>query len=453
VAKRRDKGTGPVTGRGRASGVRPGPPLGPFSLLIKPAGPDCNLACDYCFYLDKSALFPGAPRHRMTEELLETLTRRYLETEQPNHAFAWQGGEPTLMGAAFFRKAVELQKRYARPGSTITNAIQTNATLITDEMAELFGREKFLVGVSLDGPAEIHDRYRVYAGPAAGGHAADAPAPDAPAARPRGSHDQVLRGIERLRKHKVEFNILVLVSQANVHRPVEVYNYLLENGLHYHQYIPCVETDSEGNLLPFAINAEQWGAFLIAVFDRWYPKDVRRVSIRHHDALMNFFLDGSFAMCSMGGRCNAYVVVEHNGNVYPCDFFVEPELRLGNVATDGWASMLRSPKRMRFAAEKARWSQSCAGCSHLSYCSGECPKMRLPGTAESRLCADGDGWQAFLDRAVPTFRSLAESAALQRGHRLPLWNPGDWDPEAPCFCGSGKKAKQCHLAVPLAGVK
>ena len=431
MSKQRTKRRVPIAKRRGPGGTSHGPALAPFSILIKPAGPDCNLACDYCFYLDKSALFPGAPRHRMSPELLETLVRRYLETDQPHYAFAWQGGEPTLMGTEFFRTAVELQKEYARPGSTVTNALQTNATLITEEMAELFAREHFLVGVSLDGPAEIHDRYRVYR------RSADAP---------RGSHAEVVRGIERLRAAGVEFNILVLVSQANVHRPADVYDYLVELGLYHHQYIPCVETDDEGNLLPFAVNAEEWGRFLIEVYDRWYPRDIRRVSIRHHDALMNFFLDGSYAMCSMAGRCNAYVVVEHNGDVFPCDFFVEPELRLGNISGDSWASMLRSPKRGRFAAEKARWSSRCAECPHLPYCSGECPKMRLTPSRESRLCGDADGWRAFLDHAAAPLKSLAESAALQRGRRLPLWDPAGWDPEAPCFCGSGKKAKQCHLA-------
>ncbi len=228
----------------------------PFSLLIKPASADCNLRCTYCFYLGKSALYPQNKTHRMSDSVLEQEIKSYLSTEQPVHTFSWQGGEPTLMGAHFFKRITELQKKHSRPGSKIVNALQTNATLITDALAAHLGYYRFLVGCSLDGPPELHNRHRRYL-------CGDS------------SHTAVLKGIETLSRHRVEFNILVLVSKANVHMAREVYRYLLEQNFLYHQYIPCVEFDNHGKSLPFSISAEEWGRFLCELFDSWYPRDER----------------------------------------------------------------------------------------------------------------------------------------------------------------------------------
>jgi len=231
----------------------------PFSLLIKPASADCNLRCEYCFYLEKCGLYPQSKRHRMTHRVLDELVKGYLATEQPVYNFGWQGGEPTLMGLDFFRRVTDLQMRYGRAGASVANGLQTNATLIDDPLAAHFARYKFLLGCSLDGPEAIHDMYRR-------------------AASGRPSHADVMRGIRTLQHHGVSFNILILVSKANVARAREVYEYLLENSFYYHQYIPCVEMEG-GHPLPFTITGDEWGEFLCTIFDLWRPSDTDRVSI------------------------------------------------------------------------------------------------------------------------------------------------------------------------------
>ncbi|MEE8440201.1 MAG: anaerobic sulfatase maturase [Spirochaetia bacterium] len=400
-------------------------PAKPFSLLVKPAGADCNLGCTYCFYLPKRSLYPGSRVPRMNDEVLDALIRGYMATEQPVYSFGWQGGEPTLMGVEFYRKVTKLQQKYGRPGSRVANGLQTNATLIDDELAQHLADHRILVGVSIDGPVDAHDTYRTRGGGT-------------------GTHEQVMAGVDRLRNHGVDVNALVLVSRANVHRAGEVYGFLKSHELLYHQYIPCVEFEPSGEPSPFSITGKEWGEFLRELFALWSPSDTRRVSVRHHDALMAFFLDGTSQICTIGGRCDDYFVVEHTGDVYPCDFFVEPELKLGNVTEDDWGALSRRPEGRKFAVRKAAWPEVCETCSHLPYCSGDCIKHRAhaPIGAGSWLCT---GWKDFYDMAAGTLRSLAENVSRERGLLGPLWDPVSFDPEAPCYCRSGRKAKNCHL--------
>ena len=400
-------------------------PSKPFSLLVKPAGADCNLGCTYCFYLGKRSLYPDSRVPRMNNEVLDALVRGYMTTKQPVYSFGWQGGEPTLMGVDFFRRVTKLQSAYGRPGSKVANGLQTNATLIDDDLARHLAEHRFLVGVSIDGPAGIHDAYRLKR-------------------RGTGTHAEVMAGVDRLRSHGVDVNALVLVNKANVHRARDVYEFLKDQKLFYHQYIPCVEFQPSGELSPFSITGDEWGEFLIELFTLWHPADIRRVSIRHNDALMAFFLDGSRQMCSMSGRCDDYFVVEHTGDVYPCDFFVEPELKLGNVVTDDWGTLERRPERSKFAVRKAAWAAACDTCKHLPYCSGDCQKNRAhpPEGTGSWLCT---GWKQFYDNAGSVLRGMAESISQERGLQGPLWEPAAFDPGALCFCGSGRKARNCHL--------
>ncbi|MBN1838163.1 MAG: radical SAM protein, partial [Spirochaetales bacterium] len=258
-------------------------PPRPFSLLVKPASADCNLRCTYCFYLPKAALYP-APR-RMSRETLERLIATYMATEQPQYVFGWQGGEPTLMGLEFFQEVVRLQSRYGKLGAVVANGLQTNATRISGQLAELLARYHFLVGVSIDGPEELHDASRRGPGGA-------------------GSFREVARGIELLQSHGVAFNALVAVSTVNVDRVEEVYRFLVERGILHHQYIPIVEFDGDGRPLPFTIGAEQWGRFLIRLFAAWYP-DRYRVSVRHFDAVLARLVDGTEAVCTMGLDCRS----------------------------------------------------------------------------------------------------------------------------------------------------
>jgi uncharacterized protein len=404
-----------------------------FSLLIKPASADCNLSCEYCFYLDHAALYPDTRAHRMSDEVLEAMIAGYMATPQSQYAFGWQGGEPTLMGFDFFRRVTDLQQKHGRPGALVSNGLQTNATLITDELARHLARYNFLVGVSLDGPAEVHDAYRRRKGGAP-------------------THAEVLKGIRRLEQHKVEFNILTLVHRENVGRAALVYRYLVDHGWFYHQYIPCVEFGSDGQPLPFAVTGPEWGGFLSALFDEWVRADVHRVSIRLFDAVVSRLVENRSIICHMDRDCCQYFVVEYNGDVYPCDFFVEKDLRLGNVLTGTWEDFSRARTYLDFGAQKSRWDKACSSCPFLELCAGDCLKHRLSPVHDPRslswLC---EGWRRFYAHALPRFQEIA--ADLRRRPPLPppaqvLKAVGRNDP---CPCGSGKKYKKCCLNRTAAG--
>lgn len=402
-----------------------------FSLLIKPASADCNLRCEYCFYLSRAALYPGSSVHRMTDGTLHRLVAGYMKTDQSRYVFLWQGGEPCLMGAGFFERATELQARHGRAGAVVSNGLQTNGVLITDEMASHFSRCKFLVGVSLDGPERVHDAWR-----------------RSPAGS--GSHAMVLRGIDRLKQHRVEFNILALVTRANVRQPDQIYRYFCDRGYLYHQYIPCVEFDAEEKPLPYTIGAEEWGDFLCGLYDAWIGSDTRRVSIRLFDSVIGRLVDGRATACHMEKDCCRYFLVEYNGDVYPCDFFVEKAFRLGNISGAGWKEMAESPAYRRFGAQKRDWNGKCAGCKYLELCAGDCLKNRFraerDSRALSRLCR---GWKQFYDHSLPGFERLARGIRDERnrlsGRRgfVIQEAPGRNDP---CPCGSGRKYKRCCLA-------
>lgn len=361
----------------------------PFSLLIKPASADCNQDCTYCFYLDRAKLYPRAQR-RMSSKVLKRVISSYMRTRQPHYVITWQGGEPTLMGVDFFKQAVKLQQNYGQPGSIVSNGIQTNALLIDDEFAQFFAAHHFLVGVSLDGPEYIHDTYRKYK-------------------NGKGSYKNVIKGIESLKRNGAEFNILTLVTQANVKKGKEVYQFLCEKGFFYHQYIECVEFDKRGNLQPYAITGEEWGNFLCDVFDEWIKSDIYRVSIRLFDAILAHMVENLYTICSMGRRCDQYFVVEFNGDIYPCDFFVERGLKIGNINKNSWRDLLESPIFSDFAAQKSIWNHRCDKCKYLSFCSGDCLKNRFytqknPGQL-SWLCK---GWKIFYEHTLPGFQVIAE---------------------------------------------
>jgi uncharacterized protein len=326
----------------------------------------------------------------MSDEVLEEMIKSYMATRQVTYSIGWQGGEPTLMGLDFFRKVTHFQKKYGHFGAVVGNGLQTNATLISDEMAKHFGRYHFLLGCSLDGPTEIHDRYRRTIG-----------------GKP--SHADALRGIETLKRNKVEFNILTLVSESNVTRAEKVYRYLGGRGYYYHQYIPCVEFDTDGKLLPFSITGKEWGDFLCTLFDVWYSKDTRRVSIRLFDSILFKMVEGSANVCHMARNCCQYFVVEYNGDIYPCDFFVEKPLRLGNVMDTPWKEVLSSKIYRSFGVQKAQWNKACQGCDCLDLCGGDCLKHRIweghPSQKLSWLCA---GWSQFIRYTRGRFESLAE---------------------------------------------
>jgi uncharacterized protein len=368
----------------------------------------------------------------MSDAILERMVRPYMATPQPQYAFGWQGGEPTLMGLEFFRRVTELQQRHGRAGAVVSNGLQTNGTLLDEEFARHLAAYNFLVGVSVDGPAELHDRHRVRAD----GH---------------GSHESVMQGIRTMRRHGVEFNVLTLVNSANVSAPETVYHYLCELGVLYHQYIECVEFDEAGGLRPFAVTGGQWGEFLCRIFDVWFKHDTRRVSIRLFDSVLSRMVDGVANVCQMGRDCRQYLVVEHNGDIYPCDFFVEPELKLGNVLEGSWEEFLDAPVYAEFGRRKAQWNASCDACPYLRFCAGDCQKNRFRAGRDPRqlshLC---EGWKLFYGHTIARFRKLAAEIQDERARSAAAARADTPPPSAqkvgrnqPCPCGSGRKYKHC----------
>src|SRR6266851_342387 len=302
------------------------------SLLIKPASAVCNLDCAYCFYLDREAdPYKALPSRRMTEETLERLVDTFLFYSYPNSVFAFQGGEPTLAGLPFFEKLVAFQQQYGRDGQSVSNALQTNGILIDDDWCALFRQYKWLLGLSMDGPEEMHDLYRFNK-------------------QGRGTWQWVMRALKTMQKNKVDFNILCVLSQANVGKPKEVYNFYKSLGVDNIQYIPLSEFDAAGNPLPFTITAEQYGRFLCETFDLWWP-DRRKIRIRFFDNIAEALAGLKPGTCTMHETCDSYAVVEYNGDVYPCDFFVEKDWKLGNLNVDSWGEIARKQRRFNFAGK------------------------------------------------------------------------------------------------------
>jgi len=361
-----------------------------FSLLIKPSSADCNMNCHYCYYLEKSSLYPENNIHRMTKSTLERIVSSYMRTPQPCYTFGWQGGEPTIMGLDFFKTVVELQRRYGKPGSLVLNGLQTNATLIDEKLAKHLAEYKFLVGVSLDGPEYIHNHYRKLL-------------------NGQGTFKRVMEGIETLRKNNVEFNILVLVNDFNVTKAEQIYRFLVKNGFYYHQYIPCVEFDSKGNLKPYSINGDQWGNFLIQIFDLWYTWDMYKVSIRFFDSILNKLVNGKETICPMGNECNHYFVVEYNGDIYPCDFYVQRNLKLGNILTHSFEELLNSPLFKNFGKSKLEFNNQCSKCDYLELCFGDCLKYRnFKNKSSKNLSLLCSGWKMFFNHSIYYFKKITQ---------------------------------------------
>lgn len=363
------------------------------SLLIKPASAVCNIDCSYCFYLDRDAdPYKTLPGRRMTLDTLERLVDTYLFYSYPDSTFAFQGGEPTLAGLAFFEKLVEFQKRHGRNGQVVSNSIQTNGLLMDDAWCALFKEYRWLVGVSMDGPEEMHDRYRL-------------------SRQGRGTWRGVMSAIECLRKNRVEFNVLCVLSRANVSKPKELYRFFRSQGVEHIQYIPLSEFDALGQPMPFTITPEEYGRFLCETFDLWWP-DRRRVHIRYFENIAEALAGRRPGTCTMHETCDSYVVVEYNGDVYPCDFFVEQGWKLGNVNFDTWAEIARRQRRYQFAANKAIPHPDCLVCEYQSICHGGCPKHRHDPNREfgdlDYFCAAYK--MIFAKSVAPLKRELASGA-------------------------------------------
>ncbi|MHC4620149.1 MAG: anaerobic sulfatase maturase [Planctomycetota bacterium] len=361
----------------------------PFTLLIKPSGSDCNLDCKYCFYKCRAPEI-GRGRQRMSDEVLEKLVSDYMKLGFPEAGFAWQGGEPTLMGLDFYKKAVELQKEYGATGQTVSNALQTNAILLDDDWCDFLRANKFLVGVSIDGPKEFHDYYRV-------DHSG------------RGTYDKVMKAVENCRRHKVEFNLLVLLNNKNADHPDELFDFLVGLGTRYLQFIPCVEQDpATGRIADFSVTPRQYGEFNCRIFDRWYEYGPQKLSIRDFDSILSFCLTGRNTICTFDKQCSRYIVVEYTGEAFPCDFFVDPKWELGSIFDTPIEKLAASAKKRAFARAKQNLCNKCLLCSHLALCRGGCMKDKTapgkPWDTESYFC---ESYKRFFDYTVPRFMQIA----------------------------------------------
>lgn len=343
---------------GSATATLPGTAPKISSLLIKPASALCNLDCEYCFYLDRDAdPYKELPARRMSLDTLERLVDSYLFYSYPQSTFAFQGGEPTLAGLPFFEKLVEFQQRYGRNGHSVSNAMQTNGTLLDRNWGQLFRSYNWLIGISMDGPEEVNDLYRFNRAK-------------------HGSWRRVMDSIEMMQREKVDFNVLCVLSQSNVHKPKEIYKFFRKMGVDFMQFIPLAEFGPDGKALPFSITPEEYGRFLCEIFELWWPER-RNVRVRFFDNLAEAVAGMKPGSCTMHETCDSYVVVEYNGDVYPCDFFVEQSWKLGNVDEDSWSEISRRMRRYNFAAKKTIAHPECQVCDYQAICHGGCPKTRF----------------------------------------------------------------------------
>ena len=429
-----------------------------FHVMAKPTGPICNLDCKYCFYLEKENLYPGNRSWAMSDEVLESYIRQYIQAQAaPAITFAWQGGEPTLLGVGFFQSVVELQSRYAC-GKTIQNALQTNGTLINDEWGEFLQENRFLVGVSIDGPRELHDFYRVDKGGAP-------------------TFDRVLRGISKLKEHGVDFNTLTVVHRRNSEYPLEVYRFLKEIGSGFMQFIPLVERktnvpgpdglvliapsfDGSAEVTDWSVEAKTFGTFLSRIFDEWVKNDVGRYYIQQFDVALESWLGLEASLCVFRRTCGSAMAMEHTGDLYSCDHFVYPENRLGNITERSLQEMVSSQQQLAFGQNKCdSLPKMCRECSVRFACHGECPKHRFLKTPDGEpglnyLCA---GYKHFFQHIDPYMRFMAAELRAERAPAgiMNLLREGratQLQPHpkgsgagrnSPCSCGSGRKTKQC----------
>ena len=346
----------------------------PLYVMLKPAGAHCNLACKYCYYLEKNKLYPTAQRHLMSDDMLEQFTREYIEAQTMSQVlFTWHGGEPLLRSIDFYRKALSLQQKYAG-GRRIDNVIQTNGTLLTDEWCEFFAQNHWLVGISIDGPQPDHDHYRLTA-----------------AGKP--SWKKVMQGIKLLKKHGVEWNAMAVVNAYNANHPLEFYRFFKENGCQFLQFTPIVERltrhedgrtlasladKDEISLSEASVTPEQWGYFLCAIFDEWVRKDVGKIFVEIFDCTLANWMGISPGICAYSKECGHAGVMEHNGDVYSCDHFVFPEYKLGNIRDHSLIDMLYGEQQQEFSRLKhSSLPRQCKECDMEFACHGECPKNRF----------------------------------------------------------------------------
>ncbi len=404
--------------------------------MAKPVGPRCNLACSYCYYLETEDMYGGQLPPKMSDGLLEAYIRNYIGSSPgPVVSFVWHGGEPTLAGLDFYRKAVEMEKRYLPPGWSAWNNLQTNGILSDDEWCSFLAEARFDVGLSIDGTQVVHDTYRRDRGG-------------------RGTYDRVLQAARRLKAHGIRADLLCTVTSASAQDPVGVYRALRDLDTGWVQFIPIVRRDRDGRVTPDSVTPEGYGDFLCAVFDEWVRNDIGRLEIQQVAEMGLVWSGGSANLCWMAPTCGRVLVVEHDGSVYSCDHFVRPEHRIGHILSASLAELVDSPVQREFGdAKRDRLPTKCKKCAWLDVCNGGCPKDRFATTEDGEpglnsLCA---GLRKFFAHAGPQIRRIVELRRLGkkppeimaqlRADAMERWRGvGRNDP---CPCGSGKKAKHC----------
>lgn len=378
----------------------------PFSVMTKPMGPRCNIACEYCYYLEKERLFPNEKKFRMPDDVLETYIRQLIETSieagMSEVPFAWQGGEPTMLGVDYFRRIVALQQKYAQPGVRITNAFQTNGILLDDEWGVFLREHGFLVGISIDGPRKLHDRYRI---DRAG----------------RSTFDAVMRGIEVLQRNSVDHNALCTVHRANGGKGREVYAFLKSAGFEFIQFIPIVERvagdelagppqsgqQRDARISEWSVAPRVYGKFLCDVFDSWFRRDIGKVFVQYFDVQLGLWMGRPSSLCVFAETCGSEFALEHDGSLYSCDHYVYPDYRLGNITQTPLRELIWTDRQAEFGNDKkAKLTAQCQACQFRFACNGGCPKHRI-GTAD-----DGEsGHNYFCESYTMFFRHAGDRLA------------------------------------------
>jgi uncharacterized protein len=414
-----------------------------FQVFAKPTGSLCNLDCHYCYYLKKERLYPPGEAFRMPDDLLEEYIVQYIDASAgPQINFSWHGGEPLLLGLDYFQKIVALQRRHQPRDQRVTNGIQTNGILLDEPWCRFLAAEGFAVGLSLDGPQEMHDRYRVTKGQ-------------------KPTHREVMRGYGLLRQHRIPFDILCVVHAENVTHPTEVYRFFKEIGVQYVGFLPLVEQqpDRPSGVSDRTVSAEAWGHFLCTIFDEWKRQDIERIRVQIFEEAANTAFDREHGLCIFRKTCGDVPVVEHNGDFFSCDHFVDEHHRLGNIRETRLVDLLESPAQRAFGL--AKWDslpRCCRTCRVLNMCHGGCPKDRF------LTAPDGEGGLSYLCKGYHRFFThcqpfVAELSALWRRHAperptAPVQVPvrakeSQASPKRgrndPCPCGSGRKYKKCCL--------
>lgn len=356
----------------------------PLYVMLKPVGAVCNLRCSYCYYLDKKDLYPDDKQFVMSDTLLEKFIEEYINSQtMPQVLFTWHGGETLMRNIDFYKKAIALQKKYAR-GRQIDNALQTNGTLLTDEWCRFFKENNFLIGISIDGPQQFHDKYRK-------------------TKDKRPSFYRVMKGIELLKKHEVEFNIMAVVNDYNVNHPLDFYNFFKSLDTPFIQFSPIVEK-IDGIVAPWSVPSDEWGDFLISIFDEWVKQDVGHIYVQMFDAALANWAGVAPGVCIFAKECGHAGVMEFNGDVYACDHFVFPEYKVGNIYSDSLMEMMYSQKQINFGKDKYQTlPQQCNHCKYKFACWGECPKNRIIESKDGEpglnyLC---EGYYKFFDHIAP----------------------------------------------------